>query len=57
MSYYDFEHFWSPTELCQKQENIIAKDSLLELIFILFDQIYREYFPHKIIQSDENEQN
>ncbi|AFZ37270.1 hypothetical protein Sta7437_3778 [Stanieria cyanosphaera PCC 7437] len=52
MSYYDFEHFWSSHELCQSQQNLNPKESLLDTIVGLFNQIYRELFPRQTVQSD-----
>ncbi|BAU63857.1 hypothetical protein STA3757_12260 [Stanieria sp. NIES-3757] len=56
MSYYDFEYFWSSQELCQSQPDLNPEESLLDTIISLFNQIYREFFPAKSIESDEQNQ-
>ena len=53
MSYYDYDHFWAPNEVCgQKRENVEDQKLLLRLKELSI-QIWDEVFPKKNLESDD----
>ena len=53
MSYYDYDHFWAPNEVCGQKRETVEDQKLLLRLKELSIQIWDEVFPKKNLKSED----